>query len=108
VRLEECRKFLFESQNVAGFVAALRTAFITIGSERAIESKWRLVKVGLAQRNLVSEHHVSVLMKLFVLADHDPSIGRVFPCPHIVRLLNGWRGNGWSGMLAHKSRAGWG
>ena len=30
-------------------------------------------------------------MKLLVLANHDPSIGRVFPRPHIVRLLDAWR-----------------
>jgi hypothetical protein len=32
-----------------------------------------------------------VFMKLLVLANHDPSIGRVFPRPHIVRLLDAWR-----------------
>lgn len=36
VRLEQCRKLKFESQNVPGFVAVFHATFIAIGSERAI------------------------------------------------------------------------
>ena len=50
----------------------------------------------------MSEHHVSVLMKLLVLADHDPSIGRVFPRPHVVRLLDVWREKRLAKILARK------
>src|SRR5215469_13799785 len=95
VGLEERRKLSFESQNLFGFVGVLRTALITKSSEWTIEMGWGLVLVGLAQRNLVSEHHVGVLMKLLVLADHNPSIRRVFPRAHIVRLLNVWREKRW-------------
>jgi len=86
VRLEGCRNFQFVSQNLAGFVAVLLTAFIAQNRESTTKSGRIRVKVGLAQRNLVPVHHVCVLMKLLVLADYDPSVRRVFPQTGLLRL----------------------
>ena len=69
----------FASQNLVGFVAALLTAFAAPGCERATESGWSHVRVGLAQRNLVSEYHLWVPMRPLVLAEHYPAIGRLLP-----------------------------
>jgi hypothetical protein len=79
VRRERLREGQFESHDFLWSIRVLLTALITTDGKKPDDSRWRGDSIRLAERDFVTEQHIGMAMKLFVLADHHPAVARLIP-----------------------------
>ena len=77
--------FQFEPEDFCWLIGMFFAAVVALNQKRTAHGQG-FEGVRLRKRDLVSEHHVFVLVKLDVLAHHDPAVRRIVPsiqCRHM-------------------------
>jgi hypothetical protein len=78
VRFKILTQFHLEPHQIFGIVKGHLPTFIAAHAQAEIERWWRRKCVGFAQGNLVAAKQILLLVKLVILADHDPAVSLLF------------------------------